>query len=108
MTTYNGWKNYETWCVHLWLTNDESTDGYWRAAARAEWTYTEDERPEYLSRSEAARIAVADQMKDELEKAAPDLDGMWADLLAAALSEVEWQDIADAFLADCEGYESAK
>ena len=22
--TYNGWKNYETWNVGLWLANDES------------------------------------------------------------------------------------
>ena len=20
--TYNGWQNYETWCVNLWLTNE--------------------------------------------------------------------------------------
>jgi hypothetical protein len=31
--TYNGWTNYETWCVHLWLTNDEGTYNYWREEA---------------------------------------------------------------------------
>jgi len=23
--TYNNWTNYETWCVNLWLTNEEGT-----------------------------------------------------------------------------------
>jgi len=28
MTTeenYNGWENWETWCINLWLTNDQAT-----------------------------------------------------------------------------------
>ena len=27
MKKYNGWANYETWAVNLWLTNDEDTAG---------------------------------------------------------------------------------
>ena len=26
MADYNGWANYETWCVNLWLTNEPTTD----------------------------------------------------------------------------------
>jgi len=30
----NGWSNYETWAVNLWLTNTEEDYLYWRDAAR--------------------------------------------------------------------------
>ena len=32
-TTYNGWKNYETWNVALWMQNDE---GFYGVAQQAE------------------------------------------------------------------------
>lgn len=31
--TYNGWPNYETWCVHLHITNTQSRDAVSREMA---------------------------------------------------------------------------
>jgi hypothetical protein len=33
-TTYNGWKNYETWNVSLWVQNDESMYNLARSCGR--------------------------------------------------------------------------
>lgn len=30
---YNGWTNYETWCVSLWLDNDSGSYDHWRERA---------------------------------------------------------------------------
>ena len=27
--SYNGWKNFETWVVNLWLTNEQYPYEYW-------------------------------------------------------------------------------
>ena len=103
---YNGWTNYETWAVNLHLTNDQGTDSYWREEAARQWEAAV-QRPDYFSRSEAARYALAEQLKDEIEYGVPDLGcTLYGDLLNAALKEVDWNDIADGFLADFDGYES--
>ncbi len=103
---YNGWKNYETWCVHLWLTNEEATYWYWRDAARQ----NRREAPSCAnvtggiwSVEQATRFNLADQLRSELEEASPlEAASMFSDLLTAALSEVDWHEIADAFLEDLE------
>lgn len=33
-TEYNGWTNYQTWVVNLWLTNDSGGDERLREMAR--------------------------------------------------------------------------
>ena len=91
--TYNGWTNYETWCVNLWLTNDEGSYHYWREEAGR---HLKDDR-------EDARCNLAKQLKSELEEASPlEEASLFSDLLNAALSEVDWYKVADAFLEDLE------
>jgi hypothetical protein len=114
-TTYNGWKNYETWNVKLWLDNDQGTAEYW--AEVAEQIFEDATEVQYRTKSESARYDLADQLKDELEDQNPlnnppptwsdevPSASMWHDLLGAAFSEVDWHEIANAFLEDIDcGY----
>lgn len=113
-TRYNGWTNYETWAVKLWMDNEESSYTYWQERAREAWDEAADKSPnQFMNRSENARNLLAGWLKDEHDdqsdhpvfKAA---DGtVYADLLNAALSEVNWYEIADALLSDQE-YEEAE
>ena len=91
--TYNGWKNYPTWAVNLWLANDEGL--YEEATLRTRMyrdcpTLHVDYLRPYLADS------FRDWVRDEL---APDLGASFAaDLLGYALDCVDWYEIADAWL----------
>ena len=102
---YNGWHNYETWAVKLWIDNERAEYDYWRNETVETWANTE--ATEYLTRSQAARFSLADSLKEWHQDNTPDLSGPFCDLLNAALSEIDWDEIADAMLTDAEldGYE---
>lgn len=100
--TYQGWANYETWCVALWIDNEEGTYNEWRERARRALTGAE---PTYRGQSklEAARIALAGELKHWLEQSAPGLGPtLWGDLLATAISEVDVFEIAGNWLKELE------
>jgi hypothetical protein len=84
---YNGWSNYPTWCVNLWLSNDEALYNDIRGMAR---------------RYRFERGEFADKLKDHVcDDLAPDLGASFAaDLLGYALGEVDWYELADAWLED--------
>lgn len=86
-TTYNGWKNYPTWAVNLWLSNDEGL-----------YDETRELASQYVGdRGELSRV-LKDWVMDDL---APDLGASFAaDLLGYALAEVDWYEIAAAWLED--------
>lgn len=94
---YNGWTNYETWNVALWLDNDQGTYTYWREVAQECW----DDAAPGEDRDDEAASALRDRLKDEIEESAPDLGAsVWSDLLSAAMSEVNWQEIAESWIAE--------
>lgn len=98
--TYNGWTNYETWAVALWIDNEEGSQNYWQDEARR--TYKVAYATSYATKREMAKFALADAMKEEFEQSTPEVTGLWADLLSAALSEVDWHEVADHYLDDVE------
>jgi hypothetical protein len=105
---YNGWKNHETWAVHLWLTNDQGDYNHWndeaRDVARSALDIQQVKDGIWEPR-EGCRITLAERLKDQLTDAQPDLGAtLWADLFGSALSEVDWFEVAVAFLDECDVY----
>lgn len=96
---YNGWTNYETWAAKLWMDNDQGSYLHWKEAAQDAWDNATADK--ICTREERARFNLADALKQQHEDDAPDLgSSVWADLLNAALSEINWDEIARAMIED--------
>lgn len=98
-TSYNGWTNYETWNVSLWLDNEESTYLEVQEYAR-EMADRVDPDAIHFTKSDAV-YEMADWLKSYVEELAEQtcpgvLSGasFVADMFGAALSEVNWTEIA--------------
>jgi hypothetical protein len=97
---YNGWTNYETWDVALWIDNEQGSYNYWRDRAKEildSEQIDENSSDELINQSkENSRYALAEELKDYFEDNNPlaDQANTYTDLLRAALSEVNWNEIA--------------
>ena len=76
MEGYNGWANYETWCVNLWFTD-------------LFLSYEE----EHLPLDEDSCRAAVEEHIDSI--VAPN-NGFLDDVIGAFMEEVDWKEISDA------------
>lgn len=92
---YNGWTNYETWSVSLFINNERGSQSYWEEVA--EECYRESEKDETFSRFERARLTLLERLKDWHEEFNPLAEqiSIFSQLLSAAISDVNWFEIAD-------------
>ena len=95
---HNGYTNYETWAVALWIDNDEGSHNYWRE--QAEECYRDASPTRYSTRRDVAESSLADRLQSDHEDNMPEVSGIFSDLLNAALSEVDWHDVASHILDD--------
>lgn len=95
----NGWTNYETWAVSLWIGNGEGSFRQWNEMAREAIVDSEDNLQVVRGiwdRRQASVYALEDQLENYFDEQNPlkDSTTVWIDLLNKALSAVNWQEIA--------------
>jgi hypothetical protein len=98
--TYNGYSNYETWAVQLWIDNTESSSAYWRRLAEEVYNHQAVEQV-HFSRVEDATCILTEKLRDSYNNGMEALlsDGnatgtVWADLLNASVCAVNFGEIA--------------
>jgi hypothetical protein len=105
---YNGWKNYETWNVALWIDNEQGSYSTRSMMAQDAWDNAEASRS--FTRNDQATLDLANALQAWIEGENP-LSGsasVFSDLLGAALGEVDWHEIAENFLEDVEKEEEGE
>jgi hypothetical protein len=105
MSEYNGWSNYETWVVKLWMDNAEGTQEYWQERTRQ---IAEECRAaggtDVLTAEQEARGELAEALNLWHEEARPEMEnaGVFLDLLRHSLGRVDWDEIATSLMDDQE------
>ena len=108
MTGYNGYTNYETWLVKLWIDNNEGDHIYWLERAR-EHVEQAAENPDPLNigstELQTARYNLSEDLKNWHEDYCADCTNnlppsLVMDMLGAAFASVDWHAIAEHMLND--------
>ncbi len=99
--THNGWYNYETWAVALWMDNEQGSQERWRESALLALENPGSYYHAGFTREEMAASALEDELRAAHEESMPEMKpDVYFDLLTAAMSEVNWREIAKHLIAD--------
>jgi hypothetical protein len=101
-STYEGWANFETWCVDQAMTGDPQNGRYWRSVARWHAREAKARHPGRETCREArhhARVRLGREISQGLYDNRPmPTSDLYADLLSAALDNVDYAAIAERLL----------
>lgn len=100
MAQYEGYTNYETWAVGLEIDNDRETSENWANIADEIWE--ESTESDGFTREETALNVFAGALRDdhfaEVGELCRGRNGVFHDLLSAALQEVNWSELARGYI----------
>jgi hypothetical protein len=88
--SHEGWSNYPTWAVNLWLSNDEPLYRETVRQARQECAVADTQHD--------AIHELAAWIRELVSDGAPHVEGLWADLLSSAIGEVDWWEISTCWI----------
>lgn len=102
---YNGWYNYPTWNVKLWIDNDEKLSDSIISMIQEKWNSAEADRNH--TKEEMAIMGASEALQEWVEgykevvyAARNGRFGMLFDLLEWAIEMVDWFELAQAFIDD--------
>lgn len=89
LSEYNGWTNYPTWAVNLWMDNDQASAMFWERESI--------DCLEYHNHDRSDSIYVMEERLKEYHEENNPIDGAnaYADVLSWALQYVNWREIAE-------------
>lgn len=110
-TSLVGSANYETWCFQRWLTTNEDLSRQCReltAVAADAALHSSLVFDGIWTTAEAARNLLADALRELVGELNPMAEQAtpFADLMEAALGQIDWHEIADEFLQGGSGEQS--
>lgn len=87
MADYNGWKNWETWQINLWLDNEEPL-------------YRE--KMGFLRHETLTEESVRAYCEQVFPNGTPDMQGDAKESVAEQMAKVDWTEIYESFASEAE------